>query len=88
MYFAFEDRKIANPFVGHVLSNEWSSQYYVKESSSAVQPKEKDVEKVGKASKKGTPLSPVWKKALKSPRMMPKPSKMSMMSTGSFHCRY
>ena len=54
MYVAVEDRKSANPFVGHVLSDEWNPYYYVMESSSTVQPKEKDVEKVGTASEEGT----------------------------------
>ena len=54
MYLEVEDRKNANPFVGHVLSAECNPYYYVKEPSSAVQPKEKDVEKVGAALGEGT----------------------------------
>ena len=54
MYLAVEDTKSANPFVGHVLSDELNLYHYVKEWGSAVQPKEKDVEKVGAASDKGT----------------------------------
>ena len=54
MYLSVEDRKRANPYVDHVMSAEWDQYYYEKESSSAVQTKEKDVEKVGTASEEGT----------------------------------
>ena len=53
MYLAVEDRKSANPFIGHVLSDEWNPYYYVKESGSAV-PKEKDVKKFGTDYKERT----------------------------------
>ena len=46
MYFAVEDKKSANPYVSHVLSAEWDSYYYEKKSIFAVQPKEKDMEKL------------------------------------------
>ena len=49
-----EDRKSANSFVDHVLSDNLNPYYYEKGSSSAVQPKEKDVEKVGTVSEEGT----------------------------------
>ena len=45
MYLALKGRKSANPFVGPVLSNEWNPYHFVKESGSANNPKEKDVEK-------------------------------------------
>ena len=48
MYLAVEDRKSANPYVGHVMSAGWDPNYNVRESGSAVQPKENDVEKNGK----------------------------------------
>ena len=54
MYLAVEDRKSANPYVGHVMSADWDLYFYEKESSSTVQPKEMDVEKVGAASEEGT----------------------------------
>ena len=54
LHLAVEDRKSANSFVGHVLSDEWNPYYYEKESGSAVQPKEKDVEKVGTVFDEGT----------------------------------
>ena len=76
MYFAVGDRKIANPFVGHVLSKEWNSYYFEKESGSAVQPKEKDAEKVRIVAEEVHSSSPLWKKSLKSPKKMLKPSKM------------
>ena len=37
-----------------MLSDEWNPYHYVKEASSVNQPKEKDVEKVGIVSEKGT----------------------------------
>ena len=61
MYLAVEDRKSANPFIGHVLSDEWNPYHYVKESGSAVLPKEKDVEKVGTLLKRVHSSSPLWK---------------------------
>ena len=54
MYLAVEDRKSANPYVGHVMSADWDPYFYEKESSSAVQPKEKDVEQVGAAFEEDT----------------------------------
>ena len=54
MYLVVEERKSANPFVGHVLSNEWNTYHYVKEKNSANQPKEKDVEKVGAVYEEST----------------------------------
>ena len=56
MYLTVQDRKSANPCVGHVMSAEWNPYFYEKESFSAVQPKEKDMEKVGAASEEGTPI--------------------------------
>ena len=50
MYLAVEDRKSANPFVSHVLNDEWNPYYHEMESGSAVWPKEKDVKKVRTAS--------------------------------------
>ena len=54
MYLAGEGRKSVNPFVGHVLSDECNPCYYVRESDSDNQPKEKDMEKVGTVSGEGT----------------------------------
>ena len=84
MYLVVEDKKIANPFVGHVLSDEWSPYHYVKESGSVNQPKAKDVEKVGTVPEEGKIIKHLLKKPLKSPRMMLKPSKMRRM----FKCRF
>ena len=63
MYLAIEDRKSANPFVGHVLSDEQNPYHYVKESGSVVQPKEKDVEMVGTASEEGALIKSSVEKA-------------------------
>ena len=54
MNLAVEDWKSATVFVGHVMTDELNSHHYVNESGSAVQPKEKDVEKVETASKEDT----------------------------------
>ena len=45
MSLAVEDRKSANPFVGHELSDEWNPYHYVKESGSVNEPK-KDVKRM------------------------------------------
>ena len=63
MYLAVEDRKSANLFVGHVLSDEWNPYHYVKKSAN--KSKEKDVEKVGKASEEGTLIKSTVDKATK-----------------------
>ena len=47
---AVQERKSANLFLGNVMNGEWDSYFYEKKSISAVQPKEKNVEKVGAAS--------------------------------------
>ena len=54
MYLAVKDSKSANPFEGHVLSDEWHPYHYEKELGFAIQPKEKDEEKVGTVSEEGT----------------------------------
>ena len=69
MDLAVEVVKSANQHVGHVMSADWDSYFYEKVLNSAVQPKEKDAEKIGAASEEGTLIK-------SSPRMMPKPSKM------------
>ena len=56
IFLVVEDRKSANPSVGHVMIAEWDSFYCEKESSSAVQHKEKDVEKVEASSEEGTQI--------------------------------
>ena len=68
--------KSVNPFVGHVLRDEWSPYHYAKGTGSANQPKEKDVEIVVKVSKESTLIKSTVDKAIKSPRMMLKPSKI------------
>ena len=50
MYLAVQERKSANPYIGHVMSAEWDLYFYEKKLISDVQPKEKDVEKVRAAS--------------------------------------
>ena len=82
MYLALEDRKSANTFSGHYLSDEWNPYHYVKESGSAVQPKEMDADTT--VLKRVHSSSPLWKKLLKSPRMMIKPSKMKRMFKWKF----
>ena len=52
MYLAVEDRQGANPFLGCLLSDEWSPYHYVKKLGSANQPKEKNMEKVGTVQKR------------------------------------
>ena len=54
MYLAVEHRKSANPFVGHVLCNEWNPYHYVKKSGLANNFKDMDVKKVGTVSNKDT----------------------------------
>ena len=76
LYLAVKDRKSANPFVGHVLSDEWNPNYYEKETSFAVQPKEKDVKTNEQLLKREHSSSLLWEKELKSQRIMPKPFKM------------
>ena len=44
IHLAIKVKKSANPIVGHVISDEWDPYGYKKESCSANQPKEKDVE--------------------------------------------
>ena len=63
MYLAVEDQKSANPYVCHVMSADWDPYFYEKESRSAGQPKEKDMQKVGAASEKGTLIKSIVKKA-------------------------
>ena len=63
MYLAVEDRKSVNLLVGYVMSAEWDPYYYEKESGFVVQPKEKDVKKVGIASEKGTHIKSTVEKA-------------------------
>ena len=65
MYLAVEERKSANPFVGHVPSDEWNPYHCVKESGSDNQPKKKDVEKVGRVSEEGTLIKSTVEKAAK-----------------------
>ena len=84
MYLGVEDRKSANPYVGHVMSADWDPYYYEKDSNSAMQPKEMDVENIGAASEEGTFIKFTVGNTLKSPRMMPKLSKMSRMFYLSF----
>ena len=64
MYLAVDKRKEENQYVGHVMSADWYPHFYKKESSSAMQPKEKDVEKVVAASEQYTLIL----------RIVPKPS--------------
>ena len=63
MYLAIEEKKSATLFVDHVLSDEWNPYCYVKESGSAVQPKENDVGKVGAASEEGALIKSTVEKA-------------------------
>ena len=84
IYLAVEDSKSANLVAGHVLSDKWNPYYYVKESGYAIQPKEKDVEKVGTAFEESTLIKSTVKKPLKSPRMMLKLSKMNRMFKWKF----
>ena len=57
MYLAVEDNK-------HWMSDEWNPYYYEKESGSAVQPKGKDVEKVGTVSEEGTLIKSTVEKVI------------------------
>ena len=52
MYLAVKDRKSANLFVAHVLSDEWNTYHYIMESGFANEPKEKNKQKVGTVAKK------------------------------------
>ena len=79
MYLAVEDRKNANPYVGHIMSADQDAYFYEKESCSAVQLKEKDVEKVGAASEEGTLIESIVEKDTEISKIMPKPSKMRRM---------
>ena len=54
MYLAAEARKYVNPFVDHVLSDEWEPCHYWQQSGFANQSKEKDVEKDGAGSEETT----------------------------------
>ena len=63
MNLAVQDRKSTNPYVGYVMSVQWDPYFYEKESIPAVQPKEKDVEKVGAASEEGTCIKSTVEKA-------------------------
>ena len=63
IYLAVEDRKSANPFVGHVLSDKLIPYHDTKKLGSAVQLKEKDVEKVGTASEESTLIKSTVEKA-------------------------
>ena len=63
MYLAVDDTKSVNPFVGHVLSDEWNPYHYEKESGSLNQPKEKDLEKSGTVSEEGTLIKSTVEKA-------------------------
>ena len=62
MYLAVQGKKSANPYIGHVMSVEWDPYFYEKESFSAMQPKEKDVEKVVAASEEGKPNESIMEK--------------------------
>ena len=66
MYLAVEDRKSENPFVGHVLSDEWNPYHYIRESASAVKAKKEDVEKVGIVSEEVTLIKSTVVKATKN----------------------
>ena len=73
IYMAVEDRKSANLFV---LSDQWNSYNYVKESGSANQPKEMDVEKVVTVSEEGMFIKSTVEKATEITKDDAKPSNM------------
>ena len=59
MYLPVQDGKNVKTYVGHVMSAEWDLYSYEKEWFSAVQPKEKDLEKFEAASKEGEASNPL-----------------------------
>ena len=63
IYFAVEDKNSANPFVRHVVSDEWNQYHYIKESGSPNLPKEKDMEKECKGSTEDTVIKSTLDKA-------------------------
>ena len=64
-YSAVEGRKSANPFVGHVISDECNPNHYIQKAGSVNQSKEKDVEKIATVYKEGTLIKSIADKSLK-----------------------
>ena len=60
----------------------------MKKSSSAFQPKEKDVEQLGTASEKCTLIKSIVEKPVKSPRMIPNHPRWEWHSSASSQCSY
>ena len=66
MYLAVDDRKSANPYVGHVMSLEWDLYFYEKESFSYLQPKKRTWKRFEQLLKRVHQSSPLWEKTPKS----------------------